>query len=150
MLVRGVLCFTKLSVDFRRFRVFSGFFSENIFKSQEIIESFSLLFIKRVKTFHVILKLSKSFCIFIIETYKYCSTLSMQTENWILKQLCSFAMPNSVEVPIWLLLSSCLVSKSFAMGIFWFRTASVDFQRFRVFIFCRTRLCFISNTFFST
>ena len=150
MLVMGVLCFTKLSVDFRRFRVFSGFFSENIFKSQEIIESFSLLFIKRVKTFHVILKPSKSFCIFIIETYKYCSTLSMQTENWILKQLCSFAMPNSVEVPIWLLLSSCLVSKSFAMGIFWFRTASVDFQRFRVFIFCRTRLCFISNTFFST
>ena len=150
MLAVGNLCFTKLSVDFRRFQVVKCFLSENIFKSPETIESFSLSFFKGVKTFHVILKLSKSFCVFTIEAWKHCSNLSMQTENWILKQLCSFAMPNSIEVPIWLLLSSCLVTKSLVMGVFWFRTASVDFQRFKVFIFCRTRLCFISNAFFST
>ena len=82
-----------------------------------------------MKTFHVIIKLSKSFCVFRIEAWKYCSKLSMQTENWNLKQLCSFAMPNSIDIPSWLLLSSFLVLSflSFlAMGIFWFRTVSVD------------------------
>ena len=62
-------------------------------------ESFSLLVFKGVKTFHAVIKLFKSFCVFRIETWKYCSKLSMQTENWILKQLCSFAKPNSNDVP---------------------------------------------------
>ena len=133
---------------------FFGFFLPwSIFKSPETTETFSLLFFKGVKTFHFILKLSKSFCVFRIEAWKYCSKLSMQIENWILKQLCSFAMSNSIDVPSWSLLSRFLVFSFLsllAMGIFWFRTVSVDYRRFRVFVFCRKRLCFISNTFFST
>ena len=42
----------------------------------------------------------------------YCSKLSMQTENLILKQLCSFAMRNSIDEPSWLLLNSFLVTNS--------------------------------------
>ena len=151
MLAMGILCFTKLSVDFRRFRVFVVFLPQSIFKSPKTTEGFSLLFFKGVKTFRVIIKLSKSFCVFRIEAWKYCSKLSMQTENWILKQLCSFAMPNSIDVPSWLHLSSFLVTKSLlVMSISWLRTVSVYFRRFRVFVFCRKRLCFISNTLFPT
>ena len=50
---------------------------------------------------------------------KYCS---MQTENWILKKLCLFTMPNSIDVPSWLLLSSFLITSLLAMCNFWFRS----------------------------
>ena len=35
----------------------------------------------------------KSFCVIRKEVSKYCSKLSMQTENWILRQFSSFAKP---------------------------------------------------------
>ena len=40
----------------------------------------------------VICKNWKSFCVIMKEVSKYCSKLSMQTENWILRLFSSFAM----------------------------------------------------------
>ena len=74
----------------------------------------------------------------------------MQTESWILKQFCLFAMPDSIDVPSWLLLSSFLVTRSFSNGYFLIRKNFCWFPAFLGFRFLPYTLIFYKQHFFST
>ena len=70
----------------------------------------------------------------------------MQTDSWILKQFCSFAIQNSTDIPSWLLLSSCLVTRS--SGYFLIRKKFCWFPAFLGFRFLPYTLIFYKQHFF--
>ena len=107
MLATGDLSLTKLSVDCRCFRVFGFFYHRSYSKTRKSPNVLVCYFSKEWTLFELLTKVFKLFSVIGREVSKYCSKLSMQTENWILKQLCSFAMANSIDVPSCLFLSSC-------------------------------------------
>ena len=72
----------------------------------------------------------------------------MQTESWILKQFCSFAMSNSIDVPSSLLLSSFLVTRSFSNGDFLIRKNFCWFPAFLGFRFLPYTLILYKQHFF--
>ena len=72
----------------------------------------------------------------------------MQTESWVLKQFCLFAMPDSFDVPSWLLLSSFLGTGSFSNGYFLIRKNLCWFPAFLGFRFLRCTLIFYKHHFF--
>ena len=98
-------CFTKFSVDFQCFR-----------ETRKSRKDLVYYFPKRWMLFVLLTKFCKSFSVIRREVSKYCSKLSIQTENWILKQF--FAHFWCQLVPSCLLLSSFLVTKSFSSEYF--------------------------------
>ena len=70
-----------------------------------------------------------------------------KTENWISKQLCLFAMLISIEVPSWLLLSSCLVTRSFRNGYFMISNSFYWFPAFQGFRYKQHSLFNLASVF---
>ena len=62
--------------------------------------------------------------------------------------VCSFAMPNNIDVPSWLLLSSCLVTKSFSNGYFLIWNSFCWFPGFQGFRFLSYMLMFYNKHIF--
>ena len=147
MLATGGFYFIKPSVDFRCFQVFV--FCHRPYSKTRKRRKVLVCYFSMGRTFFMLLtKLCKSFCVIRREVSKYCSKLSMQTESWILKQFCSFVMPNRIDVTSWSLLSIFLVTRSFSNRYFPIRKNFYWFPPFLGFRFLPYTLIFYKQYFF--
>ena len=130
---------TKLSLLDKAFHWFLAFPGSRFFAIDHIR--------KRPKgwtLFESLKKFWKSFSGIRREVSKHCSKLSIETEL-----LCSFAMPNSIDVPsCLLLLRSCLVTKPFSNGYFLIQNSFCSFPRLQGFRFLPYALMFYKQHIF--